>query len=353
MHILFAIPGLGYGGAERVVSNLANEFIKNNDVTIVLTSGKSEVAYDIDSKIRVKALSTYDSVLKTWLEFRSFCKSVKPDAVIAFMADTGIMSSLFLSGTSIPVIVSERNDPSRKRDGTSRIVKLLGRISPIFTKGYVFQSEGAKACYPKCVQKKSCIILNPLDVSKFPKREYDKIDNRIVTVGRLHPQKNHRMLIEAFAKSNSKVSHTLHIYGDGTLRAELEQLICFLGVQGKVFLEGNSSRVYDEIKNAKLFVFTSNYEGLPNALMEAMAIGLPCISTDCSPGGARMLINDGENGVLVPCEDVQTLIQRMDNVCDDLQKLFKYGEKAKLIKTKTNISTIADSWIGFINQCIK
>ena len=98
------------------------------------------------------------------------------------------------------------------------------------------------------------------------------------------------MLIRAFAASKASEKHTLHIYGEGKLRPELEALVSELNMCDKVFLEGNSHQVHEDIKNAKLFAFTSDYEGLPNALMEAMAIGVPCVSTDCSPGGARMLI---------------------------------------------------------------
>ena len=94
----------------------------------------------------------------------------------------------------------------------------------------------------------------------------------------------------------------------------------------RIFLEGNVKDVHDKIKNSKLFVFTSNYEGLPNALMEAMAMGIPCVSTDCSPGGARMLINNRENGILVPCKDEEKLISALDELCDNDELRIKIGE---------------------------
>lgn len=353
MHILFVLPGMGFGGAERVVANLANELAKTNTVTIVLASGVCEIAYKLDENIKLEIMPVSGNAVKTWGVFRRFCKCQRPDIVIAFMADTGVMASMFLVGTSIPVITSERNDPARKRSDLSIIVKLLGKIAPAFTAGYVFQSEGAKSYYPKHVQKKSCIILNPLDIEKLPTREKDKVDNRIVSAGRLHPQKNHKMLIRAFAKSKAKDTHTLHIYGEGVLRAELEALISNLGMADKVFLEGNSKQVQEDMKNAKLFVFTSDYEGLPNALMEAMAIGIPCISTDCSPGGARMLINDGENGVLIPCGDEERLVAELDALCDDTERLKSFGEQAVKLRDRTNIETISEEWMEFINEIVK
>ena len=353
MRVLFVIPGMGFGGAERVVATLANELVKSNDITVVLTSGKGETAYKLDENVKLEIMPVSGNVVKTWGAFRRLCKRQRPDAVVAFMADTGVMAAAFLAGTGIPVIASERNDPARKRGDLSVIVKLLGRIAPAFTAGYVFQSEGARSYYPKRVQKKSRIILNPLNIEKLPAREADKIDNRIVSVGRLHPQKNQKMLINAFAKSKAKDAHTLHIYGDGELRGELEALIDKLGISDKVFLEGNSKRVQEDIKNAKMFVFTSDYEGLPNALMEAMAIGIPCLSTDCSPGGARMLINDGENGVLIPCGDEERLIAELDALIDDPERLKAFSEQSVKLRDRTNIAAISKEWIDFIKKFAK
>jgi len=348
MHILFIIPSLGFGGAERVVSNLANEFIKENDVSIVLTSGNAKSVYSLDERINLFT-SSGGGAIKIWSSVRKICKQIKPDVAIAFMTGVGIMSAIFLAGTGIPVIVSERNDPSNDSVGSS-MVKLLGKISPMFTTGYVFQSEGARDYYPKYIQKKSCIILNPMNVEKIPERDRKMVDNRIVTVGRLHSQKNHRMLINAFAKSKISGQYTLHIYGDGELRSDLEKQINALDMSDRIFLEGSSNRVHEEIKDAKLFVFTSDYEGLPNALMEAMAIGLPCISTDCSPGGARMLINNGENGIIIPCGDEQRLADEFNAMFKDSDCLERLGDNAKHIRDRCSISAVSKEWLESIKR---
>ena len=352
MKITFVIPSLWFGGAERVVSVLANELVNTNEVNIVLTSNNTDIAYDLDGRISIHTCNE-KSILKTWLCVRKICKKTRPDIVVAFMSGCGIMSSLCLIGTGIPVIVSERNDPKKDRASLSSLIRFLGKISPIVTTGYVFQSEGAKSYYSRYIQEKSRIILNPLNVDDLPNREIDKIDNRIVTVGRLCPQKNQKMLIEAFAKSQAKEGHTLHIYGDGPLRDEFESLINALGMKEKIFLEGNSRHVHEDIKNSKLFVFTSDYEGLPNALMEALAMGIPCVSTDCSPGGARMLIEDGVNGVIVPCGDVDRLSVEIDNLCNNSDKLLEFSEKSKTIRDNTRIEVIADKWMDFLNLCLK
>ena len=113
----------------------------------------------------------------------------------------------------------------------------------------------------------------------------------------------------------------------------------------RIFLEGNSKQVHEDIKNSKLFVFTSDYEGLPNALMEAMVMGIPCISTDCSPGGARMLIDDKENGILIPCNDVDRLTAELNNVVSGVYDLKHMSDRAKLLAEKTNIDQIVGEWL--------
>lgn len=352
MNIAFVLPGLGFGGAERVVCNLANYLAEKHRISIVTTSHTSTSAYPLNDKVQVISPSSKLSTLKTWLWVRKSCKKIKPDAVLAFMTDTGIFTSLFLVGTGIPVIVSERNDPAIERKEAGAIKRLLGSIARFFTAWYVFQSEGARAYYSKQIQKKSSIILNPLEVDKLPQRDPSLVDRRIVSVGRLYPQKNQEMLIRAFAASTASVKHTLHIYGEGQLRPKLEMLISELGMQNKVFLEGNSRQVHEDIKNAKLFAFTSDYEGLPNALMEAMAIGVPCVSTDCSPGGARMLIENGENGILIPCGDVAALTAVFDDLPNDEERLGKFSVNGQKLKDTVCVESIVNRWLECIKQVI-
>ncbi len=353
MNIVFAVPSMGFGGAERVVSILANEFSKQHNVSIVLLSGKEEIAYKLEQKVNTVIIPQNLTVLKRWKQFRCVCKQLKADVVLAFMTGVGVMATGFLVGTSIPVIISERCDPYAKDMQLSAKLRIINFFTKFLTKGYVFQSEGAKNFYPKVVQKKSCIILNPLNTENFPVYNIDNAEKRIVSVGRLHEQKNQKLLINAFAKSKYCNDYALHIYGEGKLRDELQVQIDSLGLQEKVVLEGNRSNVLQELIKAKLFVFTSNYEGLPNALIEAMALGLPCVSTDCSPGGARMLINNGENGLLVPCNDLSSLVDAMNKLYDDSDFCKKVGEKAKLIREKTKTDAIAKEWLDFIERCKK
>ena len=349
MKIAFIIPSLGFGGAERVISVLANNFVKNNEVYILTTNAPKDIAYVIDT--RVKNINVHQkSVFKTWLGVRRVCNEKKIDVAIAFMSDIGIISAVFLAFSRTKLVVSERNDPFIDKKKNSKKIKLLEKLSRLFIDGYVFQSNGAKQYYPQKCQKKSRVILNPIDLDKLPERNTDIIDNRIVSVGRLQKQKNQKMLIEAFALTKAKEMYTLHIYGEGPLRSELTDQIEKLGLKDRVFLEGNSTKVLDDIKNASLFAFTSDYEGLPNALIEAMAIGIPCVSTDCSPGGARMLINDGQNGRLIECNNEVAFARAIDETLFDDEVLKLYSTNCVKIRDLVGVEKISKEWIEFIGD---
>jgi glycosyltransferase involved in cell wall biosynthesis len=167
--------------------------------------------------------------------------------------------------------------------------------------GFVFQTEDAAKYFEGIIKCDSKIIPNPIN-PKFIKEPYKgEREKNIVTVGRLESQKNQKMLIEAFGKIESKYpEYSLLIYGDGSKKEELQDLIKEKGLENKVILKGKIDDVENVIDKAKMFVLSSDYEGMPNALMEAMALGLPCISTDCPCGGPRYLMENGKSGLLVP-----------------------------------------------------
>ncbi len=356
MKIMFVTHGICFGGAERVTSLLVNEWAKlGHQVTLVVLDDKKQVVYPISEQVTMRFMQSarFDERgnLKTLIRtLRDHIKNEKPDAIVSFFNNIAAFAWAAALGTGVPLIFSERNDPYNNIKGIK--AKLFQALVLNGAKRVVFQTAGAKEYYSKKIQKKSSIILNPLEIDKLPQREPENVDNRIVSVGRLCPQKNQEMLIRAFAGSNASDKHTLHIYGEGQLRPRLEALIAELEMQGKVFLEGNSQQVHEDIKNAKLFAFTSDYEGLPNALMEALAIGVPCVSTDCSPGGARMLIENGENGILIPCGDTAVLTRVFDELLTDEERLKKFSTNGQGLKNIVSMETIANRWLECINQVI-
>lgn len=353
MNLMFITPGMLFGGAERVISILSNEWSKlGSKVSIVIVGKDKKCVYDLYKEVNVIYLNGLkkDKIFPHFnlvKDIRKVIKENKPDAVISFMNDTCAYTAISMLGLKIPLFYSERNDPNKvNQDIKNRIYR---KIVEFFSKGVVFQTDGAKQCYSLRVQKKSKVILNPLNIDNFPECDYLFSKEEIVSVGRLSPQKNQKLLIEAFnIVSKEYPNYKLKIYGNGNLKDELLGLIEKLGLKNSVFLMGSSNNVLNEIKNSSLFVLTSDFEGLPNALMEAMAVGLPCISTDCSPGGARMLIEDGKNGYIVPCNNKEILARTMIKALSNKETLRKTGKEAKKIKEKLDSKNIAKLWMDFL-----
>lgn len=356
MKCLFVMPALRFGGAERVTSVLANEWVKQGvNVRILLVESDETSCYPLADNVELKSCrrETQIGQVKQGAIIRAIRKEAKewkPDAVICFYNALCGLTAIALRGTRIPLIYSERNDPNRTNQ--RKIDKVYKAIVEHCAAKFVFQTTGAQKCYPKKVQDRSAVILNPLDTTGFPTHDFTSEKKEIVTVGRLEPQKNQKILIDAFSKfAKDFPDYKLTIYGEGSLRPELEQFIQSKGLQDRVILPGSKNRIQEHIKDAALFVLSSDYEGIPNALIEAMAIGLPCVSTDCSPGGARELINDGENGVIVDCGNSDALAKAMVLLLEDREKAQKMGINAKKICRRVDKELVCNRWLDFIMDC--
>lgn len=353
MRCLFVAPGMLFGGAERVMSILANEWGKNNvETTILVTETEAISKYPLSDKVTIigchkekeRARIPQFTVIK---KVRDVCKEWKPDVVISFYNDLCALTALAITGLHIPLIYSERNDPNRTNQ---RQVDLLYRkIVESMADKIVFQTAGAQRCYSKRVQEKSKVILNPLNTYGFPSHDFSCEKSEIVSVGRLEAQKNQKLLIDAFELIASDFpEYQLTIYGEGSLRKELEDYIKAKGLQERVSLPGNQANIQKHIKDASLFVLSSDYEGIPNALIEAMAIGLPCVSSDCSPGGARELIEDGVNGLITPCGNAKKLSDAMRMMLSNKSYAKACGVEALKIRKKTDVKKISEDWLRYI-----
>ncbi|MDO4740284.1 MAG: glycosyltransferase, partial [Eubacteriales bacterium] len=276
-------------------------------------------------------------------ELSRYLRREKPDVVVSFAARI----NLLVLGASISckkprLIVSERNDPM-KDTRTAGVRKLAELLYPR-ADAIVFQTEHARSCFSQRVQQKGCLIPNPVTAGLPASTRSTK---RIVAVGKLMQQKNHAALIRAFGRIRHKYpQHTLHIYGDGPLRPELERLIEREGLSGRVFLEGWQTNVNERIADAALFVLPSDYEGLSNALMEAVAMGMPCISTDCA--GARDLIDHEKSGLIVPVGGEEELAQAMDRLLSDEALAAAYGDAARERAQAFRTDKILSRWEAVI-----
>lgn len=345
--IMFATASMIRGGAERVVSILANHYAAAGwDVSILMLL-HSHVGYELDPTIRIIDISN-DKVNaglrfpKLVMQGRKILKEVRPDVLVSFMDNVCLVMGFAIRGLGIRHVTSERIDPSGIRRNFA-LEKVLERIYAS-SDCCVLQTKRAWGYFPESVRSKSRIIPNPIEVScpaSGTKRP------RIVTAGRLSPQKNHMMLLEAFAGFvKGHPDYTLDIYGEGALRNALEQRITSLGLAGSITLRGNAPHLHEEISDAAMFVLSSDYEGLSNALLEAMMMGLPCISTSCS--GSDEAIEDGVNGLLVPVGDSDALEDAMGRLADDEGLALMLGRNAMVSAGRFKADNVIRLWTDAI-----
>ncbi len=359
--IAFHLNCLEQGGAERVVTNLAHQFAKEGYEVLIATEWIGENEFQIDKIIkRVHVgLREGDDKKSRVTQFllrvrylREFIKKEKPDIVIAFAQRANYRALMASYGTKCPVLISIRTDPVGHYDALSdkiQIALLFGRVA-----GCVFQTKGQQEFFKKSLQKKSRIILNPIN-DKYMNNELPQI--RIKTVmhsGRLVDFKNQPMLIRSFIKVHEKhPDYDLKIYGpdsfDGT-RAILEKIIADNHAQAYIHIMGASDTLEKDMINGALFAFSSDWEGLPNALMEAMALGLPVVATDCPCGGPATIIQNEQNALLIPIKDEQALTDGMNRLIENPDFAEQLGYNAAKIAEIANGHAIFEQWKSYIDE---
>lgn len=351
--IAFHIPSLAGGGAERVICNLANYFASRGYKVFMITNEMEDRQYyELDERVDRVVLPkpTGNRIRKIYRRLgilRNAFRDTGAPVVVSFIGMANLRAILATRFMKTRVIVSVRSAPGREYKGKEKIAKLLFR----FAEGAVFQTQMARDYFCSSVRKKSTILMNPL-LGDFSRPRYEgERAKEVVTVGRLHSVKNHELLIKAFCRLHEIFpDYVLRIYGDGDHRIHLEKLIKELSCESYVFLEGNCDAVADAIWKSALFVLTSNTEGMPNALLEAMALGLPCISTDCPCGGTATLIQSGENGVLIPVGDEDALVEAMRSILTDESFAKKLGENAEQVKELYAPEKIYRMWEDYITE---
>lgn len=339
------------GGAERVIAQLANYFVSREIECTLITIDNEKIFYDLDSRISIipigkKADGKGTDKFKRYKELRRIVSKIKPDVLLSMPEDIGIYVILALLGTRIPVFVSERNNPWVMPD--VKVTRLLRTLMYPFVTGLVFQTEMAKSFFPKFIQKKGVVIGNPVDATRIPAPFQGKRKKVIVGAGRLDKQKNFSLLISAFAEFSKEVpGYELCIYGEGRLREQLESEADLLGVADKVLLPGRKNNLLELMNECSMFVLSSNYEGMPNVLIEAMCMGMPVISTDCPSGGPKELIQDGINGLLIPVGDKEAMVAAMKE-CVEIENQKRMAANAYKIKQKLVGKEIFEEWYKFL-----
>lgn len=354
-HICIVTRNLGAGGAERVIVQLLGYLVQNNYRATLILMENAPVHYEIPSAVSLvvigkRAKGALADKLLSYRALRKKVRALAPDTVLVMPEEIGIYAMLALIGVRTRRIVSERNDPARMP--YRRISRVLRPLAYRFADGIIFQTRAAANFFPKWVQKKSVVLPNPLDLSRLPAPFDGERDNCIVGAGRLEAQKNFPLLIRAFARFyQAHPAYRLVIFGEGSCRAALEREIVACGLpEGTITLPGCVSDLPVRINTATAFVLSSDYEGMPNVLIEALACGVPSVATDCSPGGAAALIEHEKNGMLCPIGDEEAIASALSRIVEDAAFAATLSANAVAIREKLEISRICEKWISFLTK---
>lgn len=347
--LIISCGSLVSGGAERVVSVLTPSFADHYESVKLCLWATKPVFYQIDRRVSVIDIekeSGSKSTLKKIIWFRHYILSESPDIILSFLYPWSmkVMTSLLFTKTT--VIVAERQDPRFVRGGW--LIKTLRHLLYLRAKGILVQTNENKKYYRGSLNKKTYAIYNPVGMSNewVGKALTTAKENTIITVGRLNPAKNHILLINAFSLFVKKYPHyKLLIYGEGPLKDEIENYIRRKGLEDCVILKGAIKEVFSHMISAKVFVLSSIYEGMPNALIEAMCLGLPCVSTRVS--GATELIKQGINGILID-NDEQQLAKALETLIDDSYSS-RLAKNASQLYSQVELDTICNQWIDYLD----
>lgn len=353
MKILMVIDTLMCGGAQKMFTYLANNLDERGYEIFICCYASNEVYFAINENIKLHCGTQYEGGhytrhIKKIAFVERDINVFDPELIICFAPIPAIIANFAKKNKDIPVVYCERGDPYQWHGiGDYFSQKLVSRCDY-----FVFQTEGAKNFFSEKIKKKAYVIPNPVT---YPKGSViDKGDRRniISFVARFEvKQKRQDLMLQAFKKVVERFpNYTLHFYGDGDDIESIKSMALELSIQNNVVFEGNVSSVKQHIADSKLFVLCSDYEGIPNALIEAMSLGIPCISTKCSPGGAELLIENGVNGLLVPCNDVDALAQAICSLLEDSQFAQTLGVNAQSVCDRFSPEKILNLWEVMIRE---
>lgn len=355
--VLFVIPSLSGGGAERFVSILSSHLAAKGYNVRVLMFEEMTPFYKLDERITLKSVgygidrtSRIKSVVQiAWNVLHRSVIAVKkeiqdfsPDIVMPFLPQADI--AVYLASKtkrSYKIICSERNDPLKRSFVTQSLLKKIYKHTDIL----VCQSETVATYYSSIPKEKKQVIGNPVDPLLIPEACPESEALKIVSAGRLDFQKNFSLLINSFADCINLIPQDtkLIIYGEGREREQLEKLARDRGVDSRVFLPGQIKNLLFSIKDAALFVMSSDFEGFPNALLEAMVVGLPVISTDFPTGTAKTLIGES-NGLIVPVGDQTALSNAIVTLMNNKKQRIKMRAANRTMLGAYSIATISQKW---------
>lgn len=334
--IVFSIGSLTKGGAERVIVNLAEHFYKEGYQTYIVTKMIAKDEYPLSEGItRIVADITEEETTKSRAKnlylrikkMRDVWKKIQPNIIVSFIGKNNFMTIVSSRGLKIPVVVSVRSNP--RREYGNSIQWFLAQFLFPKADGIILQTKDAKEAFGKKVQEKAVILPNPMNALFVRDLYLGERQKEIVTVGRIDSNKNQELLIDAFSEIAKEFPEwKCKLYGDGEKRFALEKKVAEKGLENQILFMGRQSDIPDKIGQVAIFVLPSKVEGMPNALIEAMALGLAVISTNCPCGGPRELITEGVNGLLIQVDDKDALKNALVTLMNQKKLRETLGSKA-------------------------
>lgn len=334
-HITFILPQIGYGGAERVASVLASTLAEEGYAVDLIVYARTRDEYPVSDKVNICLLperkagqNKISYLVSKFCALRKLFRDLKPDILVPFLPYQVEHCYYASRGLGIPMVVTVRNNPMYDTDSDKQRKRrdyIAKKVEGVF-----LQSDYQKDYFPEDILKKSFVVANPVSdgIVKAQYHPSAKVE-KIVSVGRLEEQKNFPMLLRAFAiAAENRPELSLDIYGAGSLKEELNELISQLKLDGRVFLRGRTDCIDQTLCQYDLFILPSDFEGMPNSLMEAMGVGLPCISTDC-PTGPKELLGDGQRGILVEMNNAEQMAEAIDYMCAHESQRIAFSEAAR------------------------
>lgn len=358
MNICFVIGAMKFSGAEKVLSIIAKELLENNNsVSVILLEQEYSVIGDEDGIITYGAKASGNKIsrlLHRWSYIRKNVKKINPDIIISFgsVCNVNMLSALLFS--KLPKVVCERNDPNY--DPRSKSDKFTRWFLYHFANGYVFQTNEIRDYFQKIIKDKDiAVIPNPI-IDTGIRWDYAKAEKRIATVARLDNfQKDQYVMFEAFKIFHEKhPDYILDIYGNGPDETNYKKYILDNKLDKCIFLKGKINDPLNNIKTASIFLLTSKFEGMPNALMEALSIGIPCISTDCGGGGAKFLMNSCNcSDGLVEVGNASKIAKKMHSLVENKNLMNEMSSNELQINDLLEKRIIVQQWIQFFMKILE
>lgn len=353
--VIFVTVSMGGGGSERIISILANYFAEQGfDVTIMMIVGNT-VSYKLDSRIKLISIGEASggsavARVKRVKKMREVFRQSQDSTILAMTSVSSIFSLIASVGLKNPIIISERNHPNILNGKPYKKPMKLFRDF-LYTRAdvCVLQTEDARNYFRKRIADKSVVIPNPIPNTMRPFYTGDR-ENVIVTAGRLVAVKNHPMLLQAFAAFHKKYKdYILKIYGNGELEQDLKKMATDLDIEDYVQFIPFTEHLHEEICKCKMYISSSNSEGISNSILEAMALGIPTIATDCPIGGSKMCIKNEVNGILIPVGDTECLIKAMEKLAGDEEFAKQISQNAVKVRETFSQDNIISQWEDLIS----